>query len=108
MAHLFFFHLLKHRHRLANLFLEVATHQVKHLPDQGIPYRIKDLVAGFSRHHDLSRSKNREVLREICLLQLQLLNKIAYRQFTFSQQIDDRNARRMRQGLENLSFELTQ
>jgi CheY-like chemotaxis protein len=107
-ANLGLFFLFEQRHGFPHLLLEVPFHQIQHLPYQGVPHRIKHLVPGLSRHHDLPGAQHSQVLGKIRLLQFQPIHERTYGQFSVAQQVQDRDPCGMSEGLKDFCFELPQ
>ena len=93
---------------LADLLLEVATHEIKHFPDERIADRIEDLIGDLARSDDLASPQYGEVLRDVGLLRVEALGEDPNCQGTVAQFVDDGNPGGISQSLKYLCFELAE
>src|ERR1700743_310926 len=101
-------HLLQHAQRLAEVRMEVASHQVENLDDQRIAHRIEDLVPGFAVHDNLLGPQDSEMLGNICLLHSELFNERARGNLSITELFHNGNARGVGESLKKFSFEAAQ
>ncbi len=101
----FLFRFGQQRTVLRQLPIEVAAKNVQHLDQGGVAQRVEDLIADLPVHQHLFASQHGEVLRGIGLLEAQFFHELPGRELPVPEGLYNRNPSRMRQGLEDLSFE---
>jgi hypothetical protein len=91
--------------RFVQVFLKIAAHQCEYLEQDRVANGIEDLVPGLPVQDELSRSKNRQMLRNVGLLHAEFLDKVACRKLSVPEQLDDCDSSRVCQSLEYIGFE---
>lgn len=100
--------LFENAYRLIYLILKISAHQIKNLKDQRVAHAVKDLTPRFTGRHNLPSPEDGQVLRHVRLFDFEPLHQIADRELTLSQFVQYGDAGRVRQRLEDFSFELAQ
>jgi hypothetical protein len=77
--------LFEHCQRFGEVGLKVAAHDIQYIDQQGITDGVKYLISLFTAENNLLGAQNSEMLRGICLLDSQPLDKITRRLFAVAQ-----------------------
>jgi len=101
-------HLAEQVHCVLQMGVEITAHEREDLDEQRVPDRIEDLVASLAIDDKLFGSEDGEMLREIGLLDAELVHQLAGGEFAVLEQFDDCNAGGVGERLEDVGFETAQ
>ena len=88
--------------------MEVRAHQTQDLDDERVSNGIEHLIARLAIQNKLLGAQNPKVLRHVRLFHAELLDQRTSRELSLSQQLQNRNASRMRERLKDIGFEATE
>ena len=88
--------------------MEVGAHQVQDLDDDGVPYRIEDLIAGLAIRNKLLCPQHGEVLRDVGLFHAELLDQGAGRELSCAEELQNGDSGWVSEGLEDVGLKPTQ